>query len=330
MAFAAGSRGAGPAQRSPRAHRHKIAARRPAARFGAHGFADGAMMRPMVRPQHRRLESPAEVREFPLGRVEIYEIGDAVVGRQIFEPGWRWSESVGLIAGTRLCEYHHQGYSFQGNARIELEDGSSFEIGPNEAYEIPPGHDAWVVGDDAWIAIDWAGMRSFARPTIGSGERVLSTILFTDIVDSTATAVQLGDAAWRELLAQHNERGRSELDRFRGREIDTTGDGFLALFDSSERAVRAAAAICLAAKAMGIQTRAGVHTGEVELVPGDVRGVAVHMAARIMALAGPSEVLVSGTTHELLAGSGLTFEDRGLHELKGISGARQVFALTAD
>jgi class 3 adenylate cyclase len=282
----------------------------------------------MVRPQHRRLESPAEVRTFPFGHVEIYEIGDAVVGKQVFEPGWRWSESVGLIAGTRLCEYHHQGYSFSGTAHIELEDGSSFDIGPNEAYEIPPGHDAWVVGEDAWVAIDWAGMRSFARPVVGSGERILSTILFTDIVESTATAERLGDAAWRELLARHNERGRYELDRFRGREIDTTGDGFLALFDSSERAVRAAAGICLAAKTVGLQTRAGVHTGEVELVPGDVRGVAVHIAARIMGLAGPGEVLVSGTTHDLLAGSGLAFEDRGSHELKGISGARLVYALT--
>ena len=96
-------------------------------------------------------------------------------------------------------------------------------------------------------------MRTFARPVAGSGERVLSTILFTDIVDSSATAVRLGDAAWRELLARHNEKGRDELDRFRGREIDTTGDGFLALFDSSERAIRAAAGICMAAKAIGLQ-----------------------------------------------------------------------------
>jgi class 3 adenylate cyclase len=172
-------------------------------------------------------------------------------------------------------------------------------------------------------------MRSFARPLVGSGERVLSTLLFTDIVDSTSTAERLGDATWRDLLGQYYERGRYELDRFRGREVDTTGDGFLALFDGSERAIRAAAGICQAARAIGLQTRAGLHTGEVDLVPGNVRGVAVHLAARIMALAGPSEVLVSGTTHDLLAGSGLTFEDRGLHELKGITGARQVFALVS-
>jgi class 3 adenylate cyclase len=281
----------------------------------------------MVRPHHRRLEAPSEVREFPFGRVEIYEIGDAIVGKQVFQPGWRWSEHVAPIAGTRSCEYHHVGYSMEGRARIALDDGSGYEIGPNEAYEIPSGHDAWVVGDDPWIAIDWAGMRSFARPMVGSGERILSTILFTDIVDSTATAERLGDAAWRDLLAQHNDRGRYELDRYRGREIDTTGDGFLALFDSSERAVRAASAICIAVQAIGLQTRAGVHTGEVELVPGNVRGVAVHVAARIMALAGASEVLVSSTTHDLLAGSSVVFEDRGLHELKGVSGLRQVFAL---
>lgn len=142
-------------------------------------------------------------------------------------------------------------------------------------------------------------------------------------------AVSLGDAAWRELLSCHNERGRFELDRFRGREIDTTGDGFLALFDSSERAVRAAAAICAAAGELSLQIRSGVHTGEVELVPGNVRGVAVHLAARIMALAGSGQALVSGTTHDLLAGSGLVFEDLGLHDLKGIDGPRRVFALTS-
>ncbi len=137
-----------------------------------------------------------------------------------------------------------------------------------------------------------------------------------------------GAAGWRETLAVHNERIQLELDRFRGRLIKTTGDGVLALFDGSERAVRAAAAICLAAKSLGLAIRAGVHTGEVELVAGDVRGLAVHVAARIMALAGPSQVFVSATTHELLAGSELTFADAGSHELKGVSGARQVFCLS--
>ena len=283
----------------------------------------------MVRLLRKRLDAPDEVRSFPNGRVEIFEIGDNIVGKTVYEPGWRWSRDVKSIAGTELCMYHHLGYCLTGRLHCVLEDGTSLEISAGEAFEIPPGHDAWVIGDEPWITVDFAGMRSFARPMVGSGERILSTILFTDIVDSTAMAVTLGDAAWRELLSRHNERGRYELDRFRGREIDTTGDGFLALFDSSERAVRAASGICAAAGDLGLQIRAGVHTGEVELVPGNVRGVAVHMAARVMALAGPGEVLISGTTYELLAGSSLVFESRGSHELKGITGARQIYALTA-
>jgi len=282
---------------------------------------------PMVRLLRKRLDHPDEVRSFPHGRVEIFEIGDNIVGRTLYEPGWRWSADVRPIAGTDLCMYHHLGYCLTGVLHVVLEDGTSLEIGPEEAFEIPPGHDAWVVGGEPWITVDFAGMRSFARPVAGSGERILSTILFTDIVDSTATAIQLGDAAWAELLARHNERGRFELDRFRGREIDTTGDGFLALFDSSERAVRCAAGMCEAARGLGIEVRAGIHTGEVEMVPGNVRGVAVHLAARVMALAGPGEVLVSWTTHDLLAGSDLAFDDRGLHELKGVAGARLVYAL---
>jgi class 3 adenylate cyclase len=281
----------------------------------------------MVRLLRKRLDAPDEVRAFTHGRVEIFEIGDNVVGRTVYEPGWRWSVDVAPIAGTDLCMYHHLGYCLSGLLHVVLEDGTSLEIGAEDAFEIPPGHDAWVIGDEPWITVDFAGMRSFARPIVGSGERILTSILFTDIVDSTAMAVRLGDAAWRELLSRHNESGRYELDRFRGREIDTTGDGFLALFDSSERAVRAAAAICGAARELSIEVRSAVHTGEVELVPGNVRGVAVHLAARIMALAGAGEVLVSATTQELLAGSSLAFEDRGLHELKGIDGPRRVFAL---
>jgi class 3 adenylate cyclase len=283
----------------------------------------------MVRLLRKRLDAPDEVRTFPHGRVEIFEIGDNIVGKTVYEPGWRWSRDVKEIAGTDLCMYHHLGYCLTGRLECILEDGTSLVISAGEAFEIPPGHDAWVIGDEPWSSVDFAGMRSFARPIVGTGERILSTILFTDIVDSTAMAVRIGDAAWRELLSRHNEKGRYELDRFRGREIDTTGDGFLALFDSSERAVRAAAGICLAARDLGIEVRAGVHTGEVELVPGNVRGVAVHMAARVMALARPGEVLISGTTYELLAGSSLVFESRGSHELKGITGARQIYALAA-
>lgn len=139
-------------------------------------------------------------------------------------------------------------------------------------------------------------------------------------MDSTAIAERLGEAGWRELLARPSERTRWELDRFRGREVNTTGDGFLARFDDAERSVRCARAICESAAEIGLTIRSGIHTGEVELVQGNVRGLAVHVASRVMALAGPGEVLVSWTTRDLLAGTAITFEDRGLHELKGLSG----------
>jgi class 3 adenylate cyclase len=250
-----------------------------------------------------------------------------VVGRAVWQPGWRWSKVVKQIAGTELCEYHHLGYSISGHFRVAMPDGTEMEIPPNHVYEIPAGHDAWVVGDEPWIAIDWAGMRSFARPMAGRGERIVTTLLFTDIVDSTAIAERIGDDAWRELLAQHNERVRWKLDRFRGREVTTTGDGFLATFDGAERAVLCARAICSAAQGIGLVVRAGVHTGEVELVPGNLRGLAVHIAARILALAGPAEVVVSWTTRDLVSGTAFRFEDRGMHELKGIAGPRAVYAV---
>lgn len=283
----------------------------------------------MARLQRKDMANPDEVREFPGGsRVEIFQLEDVVVGRTVWQPGWRWSTVVKEIAGTELCEYHHLGYSVSGRFRAAMPDGTEMEIPPNHVYEIPPGHDAWVVGDEPWVAIDWAGMRSFARPLAGRGERIVTTLLFTDIVDSTAIAEGIGDSAWRELLAQHNERVRWELDRYRGREVATTGDGFLATFDGAERAVICARAICTAATAIGLIIRAGVHTGEVEVVPGNLRGLAVHVAARILALAGPAEVVVSWTTRDLLAGSAFTFEDRGTHELKGLPGPRAVYAVT--
>ncbi len=281
----------------------------------------------MARVQSKSLDAPDEVRRIPKGMVEIYNLDDRVIGRLVYEPGWRWSEDVKPIAGTELCQYHHVGICIQGRLGVRMEDGTTSEIGPGTVLEIPPGHDAWVIGDEPWISYDVAGMRSYARVDEGA-QRILGAVLFTDIVDSTATAVRLGTARWKELVGTHNERFQIEVDRFRGRLIKTTGDGVLALFDGSERAVRAGAAMIMAAHGLGLEIRAGVHTGEVELVSGDIRGVAVHMAARVMAVAGPGELFVSATTQELLAGSGLEFRDVGSHGLKGITGPRQLFAVT--
>ncbi len=283
---------------------------------------------PVARLQRKRFSEPVDVRRFPRGRVDIIELGDTVVGRMTYEPGWRWSVDVKPIATTESCQYHHMGVTLEGRLRVEMPDGTELEIGPGDVFEIPPGHDAWVVGDAPWVSIDWEAMRTYGRPAGERRERILGSILITDIVDSTALASRVGPSRWRELLAQHNERAQRVIDRYQGRLVKTTGDGVLALFDSTERAVRAAAGIRESVLQLDLQVRAGINTGEVELLPDDVRGLAVHVAARIQDLAAPGEILVSGTSRDLLEGSDLNFEDRGSHELKGISGARQVFALT--
>jgi len=283
----------------------------------------------VARLQHKRFDHPDEVRAYEGGRTEIFEMADFVIGRMIMEPGWTWQKNVKPIAGTDRCMYHHLGYVLSGTLHVVMEDGTEADLGPDEIYEIPPGHDATVLGDEAWVAIDFRGARSYARPVVASGDRILATILFTDIVDSTGTLNRLGDAAWKNVLAEHNEVMQFELDRYRGREIKKTGDGIMALFDGPARAVECAAAMVRRVREAGIEIRAGLHTGEVELVPDDVSGVAVHMAARIMALGGPGDVLVSSVTRDLLAGSGLVFESRGSHALKGIEGDREVFALVS-
>jgi len=161
-------------------------------------------------------------------------------------------------------------------------------------------------------------------------DRVLATVLFTDIVGSTERAAQLGDRAWRELLERHHAIVRGQLARFRGQEIDTAGDGFFASFDGPARAIRCACAVRDALRQIGIDVRAGLHTGECEIVAGKIAGIAVNVGARVAALAGPAEVLVSSTVKDLVAGSGIEFEDRGEHELKGIPGAWRVFAVAVE
>ena len=180
------------------------------------------------------------------------------------------------------------------------------------------GDDAPPYAGDSDAALDeieefLTGVRHGPEP-----DRVLATVLFTDIVASTERAAELGDRKWRQLLDAHHVRIRTELSRFRGREIDTAGDGFLATFDGPARAVRCAQAIGSSVRELGLEVRAGVHTGEIELANGDIRGIAVHIGARVAAMAGPNEVFVSSTVKDLVAGSGLAFEDAGDHQLKGV------------
>ncbi len=162
----------------------------------------------------------------------------------------------------------------------------------------------------------------------GSGaERILATVLFTDIVGSTDRAAQLGDGRWRDLLDRHDQSVRIQIERFRGREVKTVGDGFVATFDSPSRAIECALAIRDSLKAFDIDVRGGIHTGEVEVRGDDVAGVAVHIGARVSALAGPGEILVSSTVKDSVVGSSVEFEQRGEHELKGVPGTWRLFAV---
>jgi class 3 adenylate cyclase len=205
--------------------------------------------------------------------------------------------------------------------------------GQKLAADIPSARYVELSGVDH---VPWAGdsdavlgeIEEFVTGTrsLPETDRVLATVMFTDIVGSTKRAAALGDTHWRELLAAHHTAVRDQLTRCRGREVKTLGDGFLATFDGPARAIRCGQAIAASAQSLGLEVRVGLHTGEVELIGDDVSGIAVHIAARVGALAAPSEVLASSTTRDLVAGSGIDFVDRGAQQLSGIADHWRLFA----
>jgi len=197
---------------------------------------------------------------------------------------------------------------------------------PGAKFKEYPGNSHSMMLDDMEIILsDIQEFITGERP-MDFSDRILATVLFIDIVSSTTRAAELGDAAWRNLLNSYYAVVRKELARFRGKETNTTGDSFLATFDGPARAVHCALAIVLGVRQLGIEVRAGVHTGECELMGDNVGGIAIHTGARIMAKAEPGGVLVSGTVRDLVSGSGLDFRDAGLHELKGIPGEWRLFS----
>jgi class 3 adenylate cyclase len=201
---------------------------------------------------------------------------------------------------------------------------------PGAKYVELPGRNAWHVVEPDWRA----SFQEIAKFLTGhqaevADDRVLATVLFSDIVDSTRRAAAMGDRDWHALLDAHDAVVRAQLNRFRGREVNTAGDSFLAMFDGPQRAIRCAMAIRDAVQALGIEVRAGLHTGECEVRGDDIGGIAVHIGARVGALAGPNDVLVSSTLRDLVIGSGLEFEDRGAHELKGVPGEWHLFAVAS-
>lgn len=213
-----------------------------------------------------------------------------------------------------------------GDRDAQIEEGRylAARIPGAKFVELPgPDHLPWV-GDQAEVVDEieefLTGIRPAAEP-----DRVLTTVLFTDIVGSTERAASVGDKAWRDVLDQHHATVRRELTHFRGQEITTTGDGFFATFDGPARAVRCAVAIRDRVHESGLEVRAGVHTGECERMGDNIGGLAVHIGSRVAGLAGPGEVLASSTVKDLVSGSGIEFEDRGAHPLKGVPGEWRVF-----
>src|SRR5215211_968320 len=225
--------------------------------------------------------------------------------------------SVPTLVVYRAAEYHRAGSRFMAD-----------QIPGARVVELPGNdHLPWE-GDGTGVLRAIEAFVSQLEDDVYP-DRVLATLLFTDIVGSTSMAAEIGDSAWNELLARHHSVVRAQLARFRGEEVDTTGDGFFATFDGPARAVRCATAIVAAVPRLGLEVRAGVHTGEIERTESGPRGIAVHTGARIAAAARPGEVLVSSTVKDVVAGSGIVFEARGEHELPGVPGTWRLFAATA-
>src|SRR5690242_2367399 len=175
--------------------------------LGYHGAFEDP---PMPRLQRRRFTDSEEIRKFPNGELRIVSLDDTVFGEYLLRPGWKWSKDVRPIAGTDKCQHRHCGYVVRGQLHVLMNDGSTMDFVPGDAYEIPPGHDAWVVGDETYHGVEFTGARTFAQSPVELGGGVVATLLFTDIVGSTKMLAQVGDARWRAMLLDHNLAMRTE------------------------------------------------------------------------------------------------------------------------
>jgi class 3 adenylate cyclase len=274
----------------------------------------------------KSLDAPDSSRDLGRGSGEFVDLGKGlVIGRALLQPGWRWSEDVGPAVGSPSCPIHHVQLVVSGQLGVQLDGRHEHVFGPGWVVDLPPGHDAWVVGDEPLVIVDMSGNSAdFAQPAREA--RSVVTMLMTDIVNSTQIAAAAGDDAWKQRLGEHNRIVRRQVERFGGREIDTTGDGFLVAFGSAEAALRGSLAIRDAVTHAGVEIRAGVHTGEVDVVEGgDLRGIAVHETARIMASAPPGEVYTSAITRALAGTSRVACSSVGTHVLKGFEEPVELF-----
>lgn len=263
-------------------------------------------------------DDPDETMELERLTAKVVNLGGLSVALDTHQPGWHWKEHVRPLVGTEWCESRHVGYVISGQIEIRLKDGTLFACRGGDAVDVHPGHDARVIGEEPCVMVTWMGGTTWLAPIRELKERVLVTLLFSDIVDSTGAAQRLGDTVWLDLLGAHNQRVSDAIDRFRGRLIKFTGDGALASFDGAVRAVKCALACQREVAELGLTIRVGVHTGEVEIIDGETQGLAVHEAQRIMAHAEPGEVIISATTMPLARDLGLRFEDRGEVRLRGL------------
>ena len=271
----------------------------------------------------KSLDEPDELITFPNLTADVVEIAGLTVARIVHQPGWRWSTHVKPQVGGDWCQARHVGTILSGRLVAVYPDGAEVELEPGDVFEIQPGHDGYVAGNDPVVMLEWGGFRTFAG---GRGSALLMSLLFTDLVESTTMAERVGDVAWRELLSTHYASIRAQLDRSGGREVTTTGVGVLAAFDGPVSALRCAAAIRADASRHGLRIRAAVHVGEVQVVGDNIQGIAVHEANRIMSASEPDEILVSETVKVL--SPALAFEDRGVRQLKGISEPRRLYAFS--
>jgi class 3 adenylate cyclase len=278
------------------------------------------------RVEVRDLGEPDAVVTYPLGATYQVRLAGTVVSHHVLQPGWSWKTHAQPQVGTASCELYHRGVVLGGRMGVRTDEGEEVVIGPNQVFDLPPGHLTWVEGDEELVMVDWAGGAGFdTRP--GESRRVMTTILFTDMVGSTEQAREVGDAAWKQTVAMHEDVVRTVLVRYGGREVETAGDSFLIAFDSAARAIQCGLALIEALAAIWVPIRVGIHSGEVAPTEEHVRGVAVHTAARILSEARQGEVLVSGTARDLAEGAaGLAFEPRGRHRLKGLEREHDLFA----
>jgi class 3 adenylate cyclase len=280
----------------------------------------------MPEPRAKNLGNPDETIELPGVSQEQVDLGDLTVGRVTHRPGWRWSTHIRPQVGGEWCQARHVGVVLSGRFGAVYPDGTTVECGPDDVYEVPPGHDGYVIGHEPCVVIEWSGLRAFTGFQVGAAQRALATLLLVAVADSAAVASRLGEGAWRETLSEYFETVRGALERFDGRESKTTSDGLLAAFDGPAQALRCAAAVRRRCASGGLQVRAAVHLGEIELSGEEVRGKVVHETAQILEQAVAGEILLSETTRALALSSGFEFADRGT---AGLSGGREPWRLYA-